>query len=164
MSWSARPIRGAMLTLAACGCLAAGDAPAGSDEKLRDIRVLLELTGSDKVGMQVVEQMIGQFRTSFTDLPKRFWDDFLTEIDSKQFTELALPAYEKHLSHEDIKAMIAFYRTPAAQRFVAAQPQIVQQSMAAGQEWGKALGEKIMKRIETERARAKNAKSDAEAP
>jgi hypothetical protein len=49
--------------------------------------------------------------------------------------EIAL-LYAQQIPLEDLKAMTEFFKTPAGQRFVAMQPQLVQQQMEIGRRWG----------------------------
>lgn len=49
--------------------------------------------------------------------------------------------YAKYLSEADLEALVAFYKTPAAQKFIAALPEISQEAMKAGAEQ---LGPKII--------------------
>jgi hypothetical protein len=123
---------------------------AADDAKRADIRKLLELTGSGKMGVMVIQNMLGQFKKSMPDVPQKFWDDFINECKPDELIELCIPAYEKNLSHEDIKAAIVFYQSKPGKRVLAAQPQIMQESMKAGQEWGRALAQKVMDKLKAD--------------
>jgi hypothetical protein len=61
--------------------------------------------------------------------------------------------YQRHISREDVDAMIAFYGTPAAQHLLDAQPAISQETMpvmmARVQERMKALNEDMYKDLQT---------------
>jgi hypothetical protein len=61
---------------------------------------------------------------------------------------MVVPIYDKHLSEQDIKSVIAFYETPAGKRFVKVLPQLTQESMVAGQKWGMALAQKVVDRLQ----------------
>jgi len=116
--------------------------------KEADIKRLLDLTGSAKLGMQVMEQLIASFKRSMTQVPAKFWDEFLAEVDANELVKLTIPIYDKYLSHSDIKALITFFETPAGKRFIKAQPMILQESMAAGQKWGAKIAQKVMQKLE----------------
>ncbi|HEX3502451.1 MAG TPA: DUF2059 domain-containing protein [Xanthobacteraceae bacterium] len=47
--------------------------------------------------------------------------------------------YASNFTADELRDVIAFYRTPTGQKFLARQPTIAQQSMAAGQELGRAV-------------------------
>ncbi len=116
-------------------------------EKVRDIRRLLDLTGAGNLGAQVMDQLLGSFKQSNPAVPARFWDDLRSEMNAGQLTELVVPIYDRHLGHDDIKQVIAFYESPAGRKLNAAQPQIVAETMKAGQDWGRAAAERILKRM-----------------
>jgi len=53
-----------------------------------------------------------------------------------------------HLSHEDIKGLIAFSESPLGQRITAAQPKIMAETTAAGMKWGQQLQPILMQRAQ----------------
>lgn len=118
-----------------------------SPEKVRDIRRLLDLTGAGNLGAQVMDQMLASFKQSNPAVPAKFWDDLRTEMNVGQLTELVVPIYDRHLSHDDVRQLIAFYESPVGRKLIAAQPQIVAESMKAGQEWGQAAAQRILQRM-----------------
>jgi hypothetical protein len=139
----------ARLALALTVILAlAGPAAAAVDpKKTADIKKLLVLTGSGNLGKQVATALIGQFKTQFPNAPAGFWESFADEIKADELIALLVPVYERNISHEDIKAIIKFYESPAGKRFAAKQPQITQESMAVGQKWGQELGARVMQKL-----------------
>jgi len=128
--------------------LCAPAARAEETAKQKDIRKLLELSGSGQIGIQVARQMIDSFRTSMPTVPKAFWDDFLKEARGEDLVDLVVPVYDRHLSHEDIKQLIVFYESPTGRKFVSVLPDITRDSMTAGQKWGEQLGQSVMRRLQ----------------
>ncbi len=125
-------------------------ASSGDDDaaaKQRDIRRLLDLTGSGKLGVRVAGQMIDQFRTLHPNVPGEFWDEFKKEIKPDELNELVVPIYEKHFNHDDILELIRFYQSPVGQKLTTALPQITQEAMTAGQQWGQNLARKCQQRL-----------------
>jgi hypothetical protein len=53
---------------------------------------------------------------------------------------LLVPIYATHLTRDEIEQLIRFYESPVGRRLTAVQPMISQESMAAGQTWGEAVG------------------------
>ncbi len=123
------------------------DSSAMDPAKEKDIRRLLDVTGAGKLGVQVMTQMITSFRTSLPKVPSTFWDDFQKQIRPSELVDMVVPIYDRHFSDEDIKKLIAFYETPAGKKFIAATPAITQESMAAGQEWGKSVAQRVLKQL-----------------
>ncbi len=65
-----------------------------------------------------------------------------------ELVKLLVPTYQKHLSLEDLKGIIAFYESPLGIKYAEKTPFITQESMAIGQQWGMLLGQKIAKKME----------------
>jgi uncharacterized protein len=135
-------------------CLAASahaqkPAPA-SDEAAsldRDIRRLLELSGSAKLAQQMIAALLPSLRQMAPEAPSEFWDEFAKQVDPQELVERIVPIYKQHLTHDDVRGAIAFYESPAGQHLVANLPAIVQDSMAVGQEWGQQLAQRAMEKV-----------------
>ena len=110
----------------------------------RDIRQLLELSGTSKLAVQMVATILPSLKQMAPDTPAGFWDEFAKGVDPQELIEMIVPIYKRHLSHDDIRAAIVFYESPAGRDLVANQPAILQDSMAAGQQWGLRLGQQAM--------------------
>lgn len=116
--------------------------------KEQDIRRLLVLMGSADLGKQVLDQMLGEFRSSAPEVPAEFWEGIRAEVDSQGFVELAVPIYDKHFSQGEIRELIAFYETPIGRKLTSKLPAITQESMAAGMKWGEELATKVMTKLQ----------------
>jgi hypothetical protein len=118
--------------------------------KEKDIRKLLEITGSAKMGKQMMDQMIKQMKVLQPAIPAKFWEEFKKEVKPSELVDMIVPIYAKHLTHDDIKGLIKFYESPVGRKFISVQPAIMRESMAAGQAWGRKLGMKIAKKLQAE--------------
>lgn len=116
--------------------------------KRQDIRRLLEMTGAARIGQQVLAQMMEMFKKGSPEVPQSFWDQAAKEFDATAMIELTVPIYEKHLTHEDVKGLIAFYDSPLGRKMTSVMPAIAQESMAAGQQWGMEIAQRIQKRLQ----------------
>ncbi len=85
----------------------------------------------------IAPEKAGEIREVFSQLAVKFVDRKGELID--QISAL----YAEKLALEDLKAIVGFYKSPAGVRFIAAQPEIMRQSMALGQRWGTQLGQEI---------------------
>jgi uncharacterized protein len=127
------------------------DAAAPEETEFRqDIRKLMVLTGAGDLGTQVMRQMIDMFKQTYVGVPTEFWDRFLEQAGGDELVELVIPIYERHLTHEDVKGLIAFYESPLGRKLVAQQPLIMEESMLVGQQWGAQLGEDVMSKLQEE--------------
>ncbi|HEX5719513.1 MAG TPA: DUF2059 domain-containing protein [Thermoanaerobaculia bacterium] len=118
--------------------------------KEQDIRRLLVVTGSDKLAEQIMDQMMVMFEQNNSGISKEFWDGFRAEINTEDLVSMTVPIYDKHLSHEDIRALIAFYQTPVGARLIEKLPVIAQESMAAGMKWGQEIAQKAMAKLQAQ--------------
>jgi hypothetical protein len=140
----------AVLALALlCAGPVMAQAPAGeAAAKKQDIRKLLDLTGAAQIGQQIAAQMIPMFKQSNPQVPQKFWDDVQKEFNPEAMIQLIIPIYEKHLTHDDVRGLIAFYQSPLGRKMTAVTPQITQESMAAGQQWGMQIAQRVQKRLQ----------------
>jgi hypothetical protein len=135
-------------------------APAGDDlteAKRADIEALLEVTGSLRVGQQMSELMVGQMTETLKqarpDIEPRLYDVLRDEVNTlleeslPAFAELMVPLYHRHFSHEEIRQLLAFYRTDIGRKAIAVMPLLVQESMQLGQQWGLSIAPLIERRI-----------------
>ncbi len=129
---------------------AAGGEQASLDH---DVRHLLDLSGTSKLATQMMGTMIQSFKQMMPDAPAGFWDEFAKGVNPQELIEMIVPIYKKHLSHDDIRAAIAFYESPAGRHLVANQPAILQDSMAAGQQWGQVLSQRAMAKVKAAQAK-----------
>jgi uncharacterized protein len=132
--------------------------------KEAEIRKLLELTGTVKMTHQVMEQMIASFKMQNSGVSADFWDRFENEMNIQGLVDKMVPIYAKYYSLDDLKAVNAFYQTPAGQRVLAATPQIMHESMAIGQNWGRDVVTRLMAELKEEKDKAAATPSSATAP
>jgi len=116
--------------------------------KSEDIRKLMQVTGAGDLGIQVMNQMMHSFKQSFPIVPESFWEDFRNEVNADEMVELVIPIYDKHVSQADIREAIRFYESPAGRRIAKALPLVTQESMQAGEAWGKKIGERVAAKLE----------------
>jgi uncharacterized protein len=76
-------------------------------------------------------------------------DESLAALASKfqsrrrELLDQLAPLYAERISQEDMKAMAAFFRTPAGQRFIALQPELMREGAVLGQRWGQQIGQEV---------------------
>jgi len=133
------------ITLLFCSLMAMGYSQASA--KAENIRKLLDITGSGKLGTQVGISMIDNMKTVYKDIPEEFWDEFKKELTTKDWIDMFIPVYEKFYSNDEIKELIQFYQSPIGKKVVSNTPLIMQESMQIGQIWGQKLREKLAERM-----------------
>lgn len=134
---------------------ALAEPPAKLSPKLQDIHKLMEITGAAALGAQVMQQLIPTFRQSMPNVPQKFWDDFSKEANPNELVDRVAVIYDKYLTHEEVRQIIKFYETPVGKKLVSVLPQVTQESMVVGQNWGRELGERVVKRLQAEQNKEK---------
>lgn len=110
-------------------------------------KMLLEITGSAKLGTQVMRNMISTFKKSMPSVPDIFWEDFLKEAKPEMLIDLLIPVYIKYYSDEELVKLIEFYKTPLGKKVTETLPLIAQDSYTIGAEWGKQISEQVVKKL-----------------
>ena len=140
-------------------CLATGlgaqtpkTAPASeaTAQKRADIRKLLTLLGAGENGVKAMRATLEAQKEANPQIPEVFWTTFMQEFNAERIIETALPVYEKHLTDAELKALLAFYATPEGRSFAAKQGAIMAESLQAGQEAGKQIGQEVATRLQKE--------------
>jgi uncharacterized protein len=143
-----------LLSLTLVGVCCAQDA---SDDaaKHQDTKRLMEAVGTTQLLQQMIDQTLEQqlrmLRRSRPEVPPHFWDDFMKEArqeaSPQELMDLIVPIYDRHFTHDEILQMISFYETPLGKKISATLPEIQQESLQVGQEWGESLGERLNHRV-----------------
>jgi hypothetical protein len=142
------------VTIIALVCLINFTAVGQSQEDYSQVlKQMFELSGAEKTYQAAIIQMTDTYKKNHPDLDpdfvKEMEQEFLkTSIDD--LTEMLTPIYQKYMTIEDLKAMIAFYETPSGQKFAEFTPMITQESMRVGQEWGMKIGQEMARRMAEE--------------
>ena len=115
-------------------------------------REVLVLTQAADQAVSVMERAIEGQRGANPAIPAVFWDRFLKKATERknELIELLVPVYVDTFSADDLRGLIAFYRSPVGKRLLESQPNLVQASMEAGEMWGAELGKQVAEELEAE--------------
>ena len=114
-----------------------------------DIRTLLKLTGAGDLALQNMLVMLDQMKAVRPDIPEDFWVTFRAEMKGDELVEVLVPVYASHFSREEVRAMIAFYRTPVGQKLIAETPALTADAMTVGQSWWRELATRVVQKMQT---------------
>jgi uncharacterized protein len=131
-----------------------------TEAKRADIERLLHITNALKLGQIFASTAIPQFeqalRQARPDIPAEVFSVMREEIEKTideslvekgGFADQVIPLYHRYFAHDDIKAMLAFYGTPAGQKLISVMPQMAQESSALGQQWAQRLRPVLEQRV-----------------
>jgi len=115
--------------------------------KQQKIDMLIDMTGGAKLGVQLVKNMIGSIKKTYSEVPEEVLDGFVNEFNTDDLKKLIIPIYDRYYTDEDIDALIAFYRSPIGKKTIEVTPSVLTESMAAGAKWGKAIGDQLFEKL-----------------
>ena len=136
---------------------AAATAPSWSEEsrpvppstaaKADDIKRLLELTGGARMGDHALDRLFEIQRDALPEIPAEVWDEARRSFETGELAEVLAGVWDRHFTHEEILGLIAFYKSPLGTRLREMQPQLLQESLFAGEEWGRRALERLQERL-----------------
>jgi len=106
-------------------------------------RQLLELTGTARLGDQMIDNLVATFKTEMPSVPADFWEEFQKQVNTKEMVDLLVPVYCKYYTNAEILQMIDFYKTPLGLKIVEKSPMISQDSYSMSQAWGRKMAEML---------------------
>jgi uncharacterized protein len=99
-------------------------------------------------------------------VPPGFWERFLTRAEQASDTLLApmVDDYARYFTSADLRALIAFYKSPAGQRMSLVAPVISANSSFHGQQWGQRVGAEVATELSQQGAAPMKDSSKAKPP
>ena len=130
-------------------------------EKTADIKALFKLSGTDNLAIRMasiaVQQIAQAVRQARPDLPARAFA-IVEEETKKSFEENIdapngliarfVPIYAEIFSHDEVKELLAFHRSPIGSKSRSVQDDLFKKGMEVGQQWSKELGPELQRRIQ----------------
>jgi len=138
-------------------------AKAGTSEKTKDIAAMLKITGAaklaDQIGATILNQMMQDLDNRPNTPPQAIQivkDAAIYEFKQSipVLMKTLIPLYDRHFTHQEIKDVIAFYKTPTGQKVIRILPVIAQESMAIGELHSQIVVQKIAQRVKVQLKRA----------
>lgn len=120
-------------------------------EYTKTLKKMFEVSGSEATYQGAISQMMQIFKQQNPGIQESDFDGLASELKKtsiQDLTEMLTPVYSKHLTIDDLKAIIQFYESPAGKKLASKNPIITQESMAIGQEWGYKIGLEFQKKLE----------------
>lgn len=122
--------------------------PESASEKLQEVRRLMELTGSKKLGEQVLNQMFLQLKSQLPKVPEKFWQDTRESLNINEMLEAMAPVHARYFTEGEVKELIHFYESPLGRKLTEVTPKISEESMVEGQKWVLKAGRMIEKKLD----------------
>lgn len=106
----------------------------------QDVVKYLELSGQKKTFELVTKDIVSNIPAAKQEAFKKDLDASINDLMGKM-----ADIYMTELTHDDVKAAIKFYESPAGKKISSKTEVLYTKGQAAGQEWGMGLQEKMMK-------------------
>ncbi|MCP9235359.1 DUF2059 domain-containing protein [Lewinella sp. JB7] len=131
------------------GTLSAQERATPLDAKINH---LLEISGARAQFLAAIDNLVEMQRSGVAEpaLPAEFWSEFSAEVHRvgwEQIQPALVRIYRDNYTPEMIDFQIAYFEDTLAQQIVSKQETVMQQSMAAGSQWGQDMGRLIAERM-----------------
>lgn len=110
------------------------------NEYQKVVNEFLEVSGSMNTLKKAVPQVLNIYKKDIQNLPEEaatFFDTFAKKWDTKfvdRAIELLIPIYQKYFTLEELKEVIAFYRTPIGKKMASAATAMAADGAKIGQQ------------------------------
>lgn len=120
--------------------------------KLALLREIIKQAHAAELAVSAMEASLPAQRAAHPEIPAVFWDRFISLAHSRSgdLENMIIIIYDKHFSTDELRQLLAFYQSPTGKKLLDAQPTILQESMAAGRDWGQRLGMEVAQQLSAE--------------
>ena len=115
-------------------------APDAHDQSVRELFQVMQIR---KQGTEMLDMMFTMFKQRIPGIPSALFDEARKSYDSDEFEALQRDIYKRHFTTDEIRGLIAFYRSPVGQKMLEKMPEIMKEGMAVGQEVSRRVLEKL---------------------
>lgn len=137
------------------------DAPATKE----DIQRYLDVMHSHEMMRQIADSMATQTRQmlhqqflkdkdklppDFEDRMNKLMDDMFRDMPWDEMMQATIPAYQKHLTRNDVNHLVAFYSSPTGQKLLREMPAMMADAMQSMMPILQNYMEKVQQRVQTE--------------
>jgi len=111
-----------------------------------DIMKMQQLNGSVATTNAMFPRIVAQLKQSKPDVTDAQWSAMKMDVfDAEVATlnEQLIPVFKKYFTQDEVKAIIAFYETPAGKKLAETTPKMMMEQMQITQTWAMGLMGKI---------------------
>jgi hypothetical protein len=134
-------------------------AQAPSAAAMATAKQLVDITGATTLFSPLIAGVVEQSKLLYLQQNPMLQKD-LNEIAEKmrndlkprfaEVTDEVARQYAEHFSEQELKDILAFYKSPAGKKLLDQQPHVVDNSMKFAQTWGNALSEEVIGKMREE--------------
>lgn len=108
---------------------------------------LLEMSGSEKQSADLTNGMIRQYKITNPGVPDSVWNKITANSDPRVLLSKLPPIYSKYFTLEEIKELVAFYKTPLGHKIIKVTPSLVGELSKAMADYGGKLANRIIETL-----------------
>jgi hypothetical protein len=154
----AGPAEGQTLGQAAA---AARKGPAIDPAFRSDIERLMDISGASNATTQMAtsisDAFLNGFRETQKSVPPRVIEvmrevlntEFANAFNGPEMKDRQVALYAKYFTHDDVKALLAFYQSDIGKKAIATMPDLTREGSALGQQWARANMSRVIQTLET---------------
>lgn len=115
------------------------------------VKEMQQLTGVAATQKRIIASAIQYYRSQFPPyIPQDVVDDLGKSLENADLSSQAATIYPKFISTEDATKIIEFYKTPAGQRLIAAQPEMMTELQRSSVQTAQQTAKDVIERHKTE--------------
>ena len=103
-----------------------------TDEYEETLKKMMKLSGASAATDDLYPKMLSVMKLNAPGKDDAYWNDFAKDWKEKienRVIELCMPAYKKHLTLEDLKAIAAFYESPVGRKYKESSLAVMREAM-----------------------------------
>lgn len=114
------------------------------------LKTMMTTSGAIQTSESLLTQIITMMKQNASGVADSFWNDFAEQYKEKfqnRLTELYALIYQKYLTIDDLKQIIAFYESPVGKKLASATPAMTAEGMQLGQQLGMEIATQMQKEL-----------------
>lgn len=123
-----------------------------SDAKAALIRELLDVSGSRNMSKLVMDRVIQSVKDTKPKETHAAIDRLSAMLDMSELEGDLIRIYDKHMTEEDLRALLAFFRSPAGTKYLSKVPVMMSEAMSLGERWAGEKAQLLMEELSHEQA------------
>ncbi len=119
-------------------------------QKDKVIRELLTKTHEVEMAQERILQGLSGMKQFMPRVPQKYWDEYRARISLDDVRNQMVEVYAKQFTTDEVKAILAFYNTPAGQKLSSAALPILRASMDVSQAVSQRAGQIVAKALRSD--------------